>query len=144
MRISETKKHKVVDLTTAEQVAQVDGLVIDPEQQAVVAVRLRKFKGVGTVVPWSDVKSFGPDAVTVEGTAAFRDPADEDERRAVGLDVMGILVLTDGGRSVGRVDDADFDPATGAISSIITDGGEIPGANIIGLGSYALVVSEPT
>ncbi|MEJ7584365.1 MAG: PRC-barrel domain-containing protein [Acidimicrobiales bacterium] len=143
MRFTETKKHKVVDVTTAEQVAQVDGLVVDPDQQAVVAVRLRKVKGTGTVVPWSDLKSFGPDAVTVEGTASFRDAADEHERRAVGLDILGVLVLTDQGRAVGRVDDVDFDPGTGMISSVITDGGEIPGANILGLGAHALVVTEP-
>jgi hypothetical protein len=38
------------------------------------------------------------------------------------------------------VDDVDFDPADGSIRHLLTSGGEVDAARLLGLGSYALMV----
>lgn len=142
MLFSEARRHKVMDTTTAQQVAEVDGFVVDPAAGRITALRLGKSKGPGRVLDWEGVGAFGPDAVTVSGTGAIREPADDDEARAAGLDLPGRRVLTERGRELGAVADVEFDPATGAVTAVLVGQTTVAGDRLIGLGSYALVVKE--
>ncbi len=143
MLFSKVRKRDVVNTATATRVARVDGLVVLPGPARVALLRLGKVSGAGTLVSWGDLQGFGPDAVTVATDAVIRPARDDVERRAENndLDILGKRVLTERGTELGTVTDVDFDPETGALTSLITKTETIPGQRLIGLGNYAVVVS---
>jgi uncharacterized protein YrrD len=144
MLFSEARKREVVNTTTATRVARVEGFVVLPGPARVALLRLGKVKGAGNLLSWDDLQGFGPDAVTVATDAVIRAPRDEWEQRAENneLEILGKRVLTERGMGLGPITDVDFDPETGAVTSLITKTETIPGQQLIGLGSYAAVVAS--
>lgn len=136
MRFSEAKGHEVVSTADAATVGKVSGFVVDAAAGKVVGLRLKKTEGDVDLLAWADVQGFGPDAVTVGSVAALRKAGDAEKH----LDVLGRRVLTEHGVELGDVQDVDFDPADGSIVAVHTKQGEVSGARLLGLGSYALVV----
>jgi sporulation protein YlmC with PRC-barrel domain len=52
-------------------------------------------------------------------------------------------VLTSTGDELGKVADVDFDATSGALVSLLVDGGtEVEAARLVGVGSYAVVVRD--
>lgn len=143
MLFSQARKRDVVNTATATRVARVDGFVVLTGPARVALLRLGKVKGAGTLLGWDDVQGFGPDAVTVSTDAVIRPARDALEQRAENsdLEILGKRVLTERGTELGTVTDVDFDPETGAVTSLITKTETIPGQRLIGLGNYAAVVS---
>jgi uncharacterized protein YrrD len=143
MLFSQARKRTVVSTATATRVARVDGFVVLPGPARVALLRLGKVSGHGTLLAWEDVQGFGPDAVTVATDAVIRPPRDDLEQRAEDndLDILGKRLLSEQGTELGTVTDVDFDPETGAVTSLITKTDTVAGQRLIGLGSYAAVVS---
>ncbi len=143
MLFSQARKRDVVNTTTATRVARVDGFVVVPGPARVALLRLSKVSGAGTLVSWDDVKGFGPDAVTVANDTVIRPARDALEQRAEDndLEVLGKRILSEQGTELGTITDVDFDPETGAVTTLITKTEAIDGQRMIGLGSYAVVVS---
>lgn len=143
MLFSQARKRNVVNTSTATRVARVDGFVVLPGPARVALLRLGKVSGAGTLLAWEDLQGFGPDAVTVATGAVIRPAREAVEQRAEDndLEIIGKRVLTERGMELGPVTDVDFDPETGAVTSLITKAETIAGSRLIGLGSYAVVVS---
>lgn len=143
MLFSQARKHNVVSTATATRVARVDGFVVLPGPARVALLRLGKVSGAGTLLAWEDLQGFGPDAVTVATDAVIRPARDTLEQRAEDndLEIIGKRVLTERGMELGSVTDVDFDPETGAVTSLIIKAETIAGSRLIGLGGYAVVVS---
>ena len=143
MLFSQARKRAVVSTATATRVARVDGFVVLPGPARVALLRLGKVSGHGTLLAWEDVQGFGPDAVTVATDAVIRPPRDDLEQRAEDndLDILGKRLLSEQGTELGTVTDVDFDPETGTVTSLITKTDTVAGQRLIGLGSYAAVVS---
>ena len=143
MLFSQARKRDVVNTATATKVARVDGFVVLPGPARVALLRLGKVSGAGTLLGWDDVQGFGPDAVTVATDAVIRPARDALEQRAEDndLEILGKRVLTERGTELGTVTDVDFDPETGAVTTLITKTETIAGERLIGLGGYAVVVS---
>ena len=143
MLFSQARKHNVVNTATATRVGRVDGFVVLPGPARVALLRLSKVSGAGTLLAWEDVQGFGPDAVTVATDAVIRPARDALEQRAEDhdLEILGKRALTEHGMELGPVTDVDFDPETGAVTSLITKTETIAGQRLIGLGGYAVVVS---
>lgn len=143
MLFSQARKRDVVNTATATRVARVDGFVVLPGPARVALLRLGKVSGAGTLLAWDDVQGFGPDAVTVAADAVLRPARDAWEKRAEDgdLEILGKRVLTERGMELGTVADVDFDPETGAVTTLITKTETITGDRLIGLGGYAVVVS---
>jgi uncharacterized protein YrrD len=144
MRFSQARKRDVVNTATASTIARVDGFVVLPGPARVALLRLGKVSGAGTLLAWEDLQGFGPDAVTVATDAALRPPRDTLEQRAENkeLEIVGKRVLTERGTELGAITDVEFDPETGEVTSLITKTGTIVGDRMIGLGGYAVVVSD--
>jgi sporulation protein YlmC with PRC-barrel domain len=140
MRFSDAKKHKVVSTATAETVGRVDELVVDPAQRRVLALKLKKTDSGDTLL-WSDLIAFGADAATIADTDKITD-ATPAVQALEGKDhhLLGKRLLTTGGDEIGKVTDAEFDPETGALISLLSKDEEIAGDRLIGIGSYAVVV----
>jgi uncharacterized protein YrrD len=145
MRFTEIHGRKVVSLADAETLGRVDRYVIDPGRQAVVALRLSKVRGDACFLSWADLHAFGADAVTVDDASRLRPAADDAEERAASkeLQVIGKLVLGTSGTVLGKGEDVEIDGESGAIVAVdLGEAGTVPGDRIIGLGSYALVVTD--
>ena len=145
MRVTEVHGRKVVNLEDAETLGRVDRYVVDPSKRAVVALRLSKVKGDACFLSWTDLHAFGADAVTVSKASCLRPAADEAEERAASneLQVIGKLVLTQSGTALGKDVDVEVDPGSGTIVALdLGEAGTVAGDRIIGLGSYALIVSD--
>jgi uncharacterized protein YrrD len=143
MLFSQARKRAVVSTATATRVARVDGFVVLPGPARVALLRLGRVSGHGTLLAWEDVQGFGPDAVTVATDAVIRPPRDDREQRAENndLEILGKRLLSEQGTELGTVTDVDFDPESGAVTSLITKTDTVAGQRLIGLGGYAAVVS---
>lgn len=141
MRWKEAVGLKVVDTTTADRVGKVEGLVADPGTATVVAVIVDD-----QVVSWSDGGGLGKDAFTLKGADMLRAPESDLERLTIdgAGDPLGKTVITEEGVDIGVVDDIDFDSQTGVIEGLILSDDEIKGSRLVGIGSFAVMVSSPT
>jgi uncharacterized protein YrrD len=145
MRFTEIHGRKVVSLADAETLGRVDRYVIDAGRHAVVALRLSKVKGDACFLSWADLHAFGADAVTVDDASRLRPAADEAEERAASKDlqVIGKPVLGTSGTVLGKGEDVEMDGESGAIVAVdLGEAGTVAGDRIVGLGSYALVVTD--
>lgn len=129
------RKRKVVDTATAETMGRVKSFQIDIPSASVAAVVVKGKPG--GMVPFSDVIGFGPDAVTVPNAGTLIEnpealPTDDDAR--------GSRLLDETGRLLGKVDDLTMDE-TGRIVSVTADGVTYE-SQILGIGSYAVVISQ--
>ena len=98
------------------------------------------------LIAWDQVSGFGPDAVMIADETALHEPRDDREHAAANgkLELVGNRTLSDTGNDLGTVTDIVFDPDTGAIESILVDDREAPAASLLGAGSFAVIVREPT
>jgi sporulation protein YlmC with PRC-barrel domain len=142
MRLSELTGHPVLSTADAQELGRVDTVVVDPRSRSVRAYRLG---GGKWCIPTESTKSVGADAVMVEGADAIVEPRDDLEQRAVerNLQIIGSRALTDHGNEIGTVSDLDFDTETGRVESLSIGSNVIPADELIGLGSYAVVVRDP-
>ncbi|MER5209578.1 PRC-barrel domain-containing protein [Streptomyces sp. NPDC002838] len=142
-----TKAHgrAVMDLTTAETVGTIAACTVAPSPARIAGLRL-KTRGRGNhTLDWSDVQSFGPDAVAVEEAGRIRDEKDiEPGNHAHAThDPIGKAVLTEAGLNKGTVIDIEFDEQSGRVSHLLTAEEQIPGDQLLGVGSYAVVTTAP-
>ncbi|ELS57660.1 hypothetical protein STVIR_1398 [Streptomyces viridochromogenes Tue57] len=134
-----------MDLNTAETVGAVTACTVAPSPARIAGLRLRTRGRGHHTLDWSDIQSFGPDAVAVEGAGRIRDERDIDPRDPAHAahDPIGKAVLTETGLSKGTVLDIEFDEQSGRIRHFLTDEEQIAGEELLGVGSYAVVVSAP-
>jgi uncharacterized protein YrrD len=143
MLFSDAKGRKVVSSATAATVGKVSRFVVDPATRAVVAVELKKTDS-GDVLRWSDITAFGADAVTVADQGRIGDGGEDVKALSDKAHrVLGKRVLTSTGDELGKVDDVDFDPQSGALTALLVDkGDEVAATRLLGVGSYAVVVRD--
>jgi sporulation protein YlmC with PRC-barrel domain len=142
MRLSELTGHPVISTADAQELGRVDTVIVDPRDRSVRAYRL---SGGNWCIPAESTKSVGADAVMVEGADVIVEPRDELEQRAVerNLQIIGSRALTDHGNGIGTVSDLEFDTHTGKVESLSIGSTVVPGDELIGVGTYAVVVRDP-
>lgn len=139
MRFTEAHKREVVDTASATTVGHVHGFVVDPVGQRVSGLRIgRRGK---EFLPWDDVSSFGVDAVTVDGDDRVRSAQADDGTDQP--DLVGHRVLDEHGVEHGTVQDVEFDPGDGSLRYLLTSTEEVDGARLLGVGTWAVVVTVP-
>ncbi|MEZ3180898.1 PRC-barrel domain-containing protein [Streptomyces pimonensis] len=145
MLLSKARGKAVVDLTTAETIGAVTGCTVAPSPAHIAGLRL-KTRGRGHhTLRWEDVQSFGPDAVSVGEPDRVCDEKDldsSDQAHAV-HNPIGKAVLTETGLEKGTVMDVEFDEQSGRITHLVTGEEQILGEDLVGVGSYAVVVTAP-
>ncbi|MFE3637518.1 PRC-barrel domain-containing protein [Streptomyces sp. NPDC059168] len=145
MLLSKAQGEAVMDLATADTVGTVTACTVAPSPARIAGLRLKtRDRGHHTLV-WEDVRSFGPDAVAVEGADRIRDEKDMDPGDPAGAthDPVGKAVLTETGVQKGTVIDVEFDERSGRVGRLLTAEEQIPGEDLLGVGSHAVVVSAP-
>jgi uncharacterized protein YrrD len=136
----------VITRTTAEELGTVSGVTVDAGAHRFDALYVGGGKRNARFVDWAAIASFGEDAVIIEDAAVVREAAGERED-LVAKDRAPVLdqrVLSSLGDQLGIVDDLGFDPESGVIETIEVGGLRLPGEQLRGVGSYAVVVVLPT
>ncbi|HWD84587.1 MAG TPA: hypothetical protein VG321_02470 [Solirubrobacteraceae bacterium] len=135
---------KLVSRASAEEVGSLTHLVLDVGRRQVTSLVAGKGRRAA-LVDWDQVSGFGPDAVMIADDSALHRPRDDRERAAAEgkLEVVGRRVLSDMGDALGEATDVVFDPASGAVETLVIGELEIPATSILGAGSYAVVVKAP-
>ncbi|OYP16677.1 hypothetical protein CFC35_20985 [Streptomyces sp. FBKL.4005] len=137
MLFSRTIGLPVITGDDATSLGTVRDLTLDAAGAVVAGVRLSGGPDRTDVLPWTAVAAVGPDALIVRSRHAA-DP--EQTPLPAHHSPLGSRVLTDLGTEHGTVQDIAFDAASGRVLTLYTALGDIPGARLLGLGSYALVV----
>lgn len=138
---SDIKGRKVVSTASAERVGKVKEIVVDGVAHQVAGFVLKRTQS-GSVLPWADVQGLGADALTVASGEVVVD-ADErvDALRDKRDTVLGKRVLSVLGDELGTVKDLDVEPSTGTVVSLVLERRSVPGTDVRGVGSYAVVVA---
>lgn len=127
------RKRPVVDTSTADTLSRIRSVVIDPTVPTVVAVAVRD----GRMAPFDRIEGVGPDAITVPSADVLRQ---SDSQLPHDTDAYGSRVLDDAGHELGKLTDLHMGP-DGRIIDVIVDG-QPTGRRLMGIGSYAVVVSR--
>jgi uncharacterized protein YrrD len=145
VRITDLNKRPVMDLSSATTVGRIDDVIIDPASRQLVGFELAKTPGKASYLAWDALRALGSDAVTIENVDALS--ATPNETAAPPLKrgkVMGGIVLTDQGFSLGNLADVEFDADSGAVTGLVIDDARVlPGDSLLGIGHYAMVVKSP-
>lgn len=135
---------KVVSQTSAEELGDVNHVVIDVKRRKVASLIVGKGRKA-LVLDWDQISGLGPDAVMVADESALHEPRDDHEHAAAGgkLELIGKRTLNDIGTELGDLSDVRFDPTTGLIDSFILGEREEAAASLLGAGSYAAIFRTP-
>lgn len=139
MRWRAALRKEVVDLTTAETIGAVKGLVIDVETGTISALLVGEL-----VLDWGDADGIGRSVVTVERADLLREPRSPAERAALEGTSSPVSkpVYTEDGFAIGTVGDVEFDAVSGRIERLLLGGDAVGGGRLMGVGSYAVVVAS--
>ena len=70
MKFSELKGRAVVDLEDARKIGEVEDLIVEPDGHSIVSLKVKTgLFQAAKLVPVTDVKNVGADAVTISGSA---------------------------------------------------------------------------
>jgi sporulation protein YlmC with PRC-barrel domain len=135
---------RVVSRASAEELGDLAHVVVDVPRRQVSSLVVGKGRKA-RLVDWDHVSGFGPDAVMVADESGLHEPRDDHERAAARgkLELLGKRVLSDMGNDLGAARDVVFDPASGAVETLMLAEREVPAASILGAGSFAVVVQAP-
>ncbi|HZT97266.1 MAG TPA: PRC-barrel domain-containing protein [Chloroflexota bacterium] len=154
MKFGDMHGSRVVSVADAQELGTIDDAFLDVEAGKVVGLRIKPgglFSG-HKAVPLKDVKSIGPDAVTVETPEVVVEVDATDELKAArGLHSLnGMQVLDDRGVEVGHLADVDADFNTGRLLTLVMTGTaaerkqhqsrEVPASAIQSFGERLIVV----
>jgi sporulation protein YlmC with PRC-barrel domain len=122
---------------TAEQVGAVQLFVVDAATRKVTAAAVSHGRSTD-LVEWSQIQSIGPDAVIVDGS---RETTKDDDRTLSGaLHPLDKRVLSDRGNELGSVADVEVDDSW-TVQTVVIGDRQVEGARLVGVGSYAVVVT---
>lgn len=118
----------VLTFDTGETIAEVKEVLFDPEGNRVLGILL---EGDGWLretraIPFSRIKSIGPDVVIADSAAAMVGAdSNEEIARAVRTDriVRGARAFTENGQDLGEIREVIFDERTGVVSGYVMSGG---------------------
>ncbi|WP_405018057.1 hypothetical protein OHV05_14725 [Kitasatospora sp. NBC_00070] len=139
MLFSTTRRHPVIASDTAKTLGRITGMQVVEGPARVVAFSVHTRRGT-RLLPWTQVHACGPDAVMSKPDTALREP---DDTAPAGVSLIGKVVLTEEGHQLGHINDAAFAPDTGLLDWLTTAGYQVPGPQIVSVGPFAVVVTEP-
>lgn len=141
MNIAEILGRNVMDLSTATTIGRVDDIIIDPATRRVTAFRVGKTKNPNVWLPFASLTALGADALTIaDDTQLVEQPADAGPGIA-DTKVIGGRVLTEQGREIGPLNGIDIDD-DGNVTALATATNTIAAGDLIGIGTYAVVVAD--
>ncbi len=132
----------VVAADSAETIGEVKGFLIDPTATRIESVHVSGRGRRAEVIPWSKIRSFGPDAVMAEHAGDPEHVAEGRDTDAIKGKIVarGSRILDTNGFERGTVDDVMFDSETGQLTGVLSTQGHLSATSLRSLGSYALII----
>ena len=134
----------ILDVTEGSMIGKVSGVALAQDNKvAGLKVKQKKFMGTAMLVPFENVKAFGP-TITLTGVDGS---VYTELREAIGKDV-----ITADGNLLGRVEEFAFDSETGVVEEVVIKGdlvenmiggrGILSGDKILTFGKDVVVADE--
>ena len=146
----------IVDVANGKKLGNADEIVVSPDTGRVLGFVMKSLGVLSPnerIVEMSDIRSIGPDAITVEGDEVARtsEAAAEEftKARTEKRSLMGRKVVTQDGALVGTVTDFTIDEKEARVKALILGGGlfekgdAVPADRVVSVGTDVVVVSEP-
>lgn len=132
----------IVAADNAETIGEVKGFLVDPTATMIESVHVSGRGRRAEVIPWSKIRSFGPDAVMADHAEDPEDVAKGRDTDAVKgkIAARGSRILDTNGFERGTVEDVMFDSETGRLTGVLSTEGQLSADALHSLGSYALVI----
>jgi uncharacterized protein YrrD len=122
MRMEELKERPVMSVASGTKLGAVHDFLLDDSYLQIAAIVIGGgglFGGHKQVIAYSSIHGIGPDAVMVNGLDAVQELGDGSPLgTAHPFDASRQQVMSETGVNLGRVVEADFEPQTGALTSI--------------------------
>jgi len=154
-RMKELRGLAIVDVSQGRRIGRADEVLISPSSGRLLGFVM---KGIGVlrrrerVVEMADVRSIGPDAITVDDAAVAHSlrSAPDDLRAARRGDrvLIGKRVVTQAGRVVGTVSDCMINEGRARVSGLLLGSGlfgrgdMVSADRILSIGPDAIVLAE--
>ena len=132
----------VVARANAEQLGVISGVVVNAGEHRFEALHIGGPKRNPRFIDWSEIASFGEDAVIVDDPEVVREAANELEERTAKnrAPLLDQRVLSVVGDEIGTVSDLTFESESGVIVTIEVGERRLDGDQLRGAGTYAVVV----
>ncbi|MCL2678461.1 MAG: PRC-barrel domain-containing protein [Clostridiales bacterium] len=113
----------VYSINEGQYLGNVKNLVVDPQQKRLIAllVEQRQWGKNEKIIPFAKVKNIGDDAITIDKSAGVERKTNMPQilhYMQQPAAIHGAKVLTDGGKTVGRVEEYYLDTQNGQISHL--------------------------
>jgi uncharacterized protein YrrD len=122
MRIEELKDKPVMSIASGTKLGSVHDFLLDDSYLQIAALVIGGgglFGGHKQAVAYSAIHGIGPDAVMVSGEDAVQEVEDASPLgTAHGFDAIHQQVMSESGVNLGRVVEMEFEPQTGAMTSL--------------------------
>lgn len=120
----------IITFDTGEQIEKVKDVFFNADEQRLLALVVEEggIFAKTRVLPFSNIKVIGPDAVTIESASAIvvaDSHADISKNIETNTITKGNKVMTEGGENLGVIKDIFFDEKTGEIKGYDISGGLI-------------------
>jgi uncharacterized protein YrrD len=151
MKVSRLRDMAVVSIEDAEKIGTVSDLLVNPDGQRVLALRVKGAQGQETnIVPVEEIASIGKDAITIHDTRGIAMDIEMDEGTVYLSKLTGTKVLTRSGDLLGTVAEVEFDPysfditgyelSTGTVSDLVGSRKRFPASDGVHYGKDILIV----
>jgi len=154
MNVDAFKQLPIVSIGTGAKLGYVEDLLFDTVPLRVAALRV-KAEGQEILVPWSVIRTVGPDAIMVPDDAAAHTTSAESSLSSLpdSAAMRRLKVVDEGGTFVGTVKELDVDPGSGAVTQLEAHTGGVLGiggstttitaADIRSIGDEVLLFTAP-
>jgi len=153
MKFSELKGRAVVDVDAAHRIGTLENVIIDPASHQIMGIKVKPglFSG-SAIIAMAQVQSIGQDAITVTHTADMEHQGKDSPLSQLPdmNNVIGLQVVTQGGKLVGEISDVMLEATTLAITGYeVGTGGlfakkhELAASPDLNFGARMVVIPDP-
>lgn len=144
LRWSQLVGQRVIARSSGQLLGSMRRLLLDPEVPAVTAAQLEGGPSGQSMLDWSALASIGPEGVAVEAADSAREPRTERERQLMAgrFEILGKLLLTELGDSLGAVEDIEIDALSGRLLRLHVPGEAVDIERLLVFGPDMLVIPE--
>jgi sporulation protein YlmC with PRC-barrel domain len=153
MNISDLRGKWIVSMTDGEKVGTVKDVLIDTERLRATALVIGGGRGQG-FLPLDRVKSFGPDAITIENADGIQWATGQlhDDTGREASDLMKLRVMDGSGTVTGAVHELSVDLPSGNVLTLnVRKGGvfgigadrvDVPVSDIVSIGASLVTIRQ--
>lgn len=153
MKASRMRGMAVVSIEDAEKIGSVQDLILNPDEQRVVAIRVKSAEGrEASIIPVDEIEAIGRDAITIRDTRGMATEIPMEIGTVYLSRLLGTKVLTRSGELLGTVAEVEMDGydfgitgyelSTGVVSNVFGNRKRLPATDPVHFGKDILMVRD--